>query len=125
MRGRDAAGAWGNATGQTFLVNGDQLTGVDGTLPRVFALQGAVPNPFNPTTTIRYALPRASRVALVIYDVRGTKVRTLAAGRQEAGYRSVVWDGKGERGTAVPSGVYFYRLTAGDFRATRKAVLLK
>jgi hypothetical protein len=78
------------------------------------------PNPFNPTTTIQYDLPRLSDVNLEIFDILGRKVETLVNVRQEAGHHSAIWDG-GEH----TSGVYFYRLKAGDFTDTKKMLLIK
>jgi photosystem II stability/assembly factor-like uncharacterized protein len=85
----------------------------------------AYPNPFNPSTTIRYSVPRAMPVRLVIYDVTGRLVRRLVDGIQDAGDRRVTWDGRDEHGSTVGSGVYVYRLDAGGTRVTRKVNLLK
>ncbi|MCB1048942.1 MAG: T9SS type A sorting domain-containing protein, partial [Calditrichaeota bacterium] len=111
------------------------LTGIDDGgegLPTAFALEGNYPNPFNPSTTIRYALPEAARVTITLYNAAGQRVRTLVEGRQSAGFRQVVWDGRDERGESVSSGVYLYRMTARNgtetgpgFTATAKMVLLK
>jgi endo-1,4-beta-xylanase len=83
------------------------------------------PNPFNPTTTIKYNLPKASKVRLTIYNVHGEKIRTLLDGFQAAGEHTIRWDAKSERNHTVPSGIYFYRLetTQGNFQ--KKMVLLK
>jgi hypothetical protein len=94
-------------------------------LPSRFALHPNRPNPFNPTTTIAYDLPRASRVRLAIYDVRGREVRTLLDANQPAGSHQVRWDGRDARGVPAASGVYFYRLSATGFVQTKKMVLLK
>ncbi len=86
------------------------------------------PNPFNPTTTIEYWVPGGSgktAVSVVIYDVRGARVRTLVEGTEPAGRYTATWDGRNEAGTAVSSGVYFYRLQTPGFSDTRKMVLLK
>jgi flagellar hook assembly protein FlgD len=86
------------------------------------------PNPFNPVTRIEYWVPGGaaqSRVDLVIYDVRGARVRTLVAGEKVSGRYAVDWDGRNNDGTPVSSGVYFYRMTAGSFADTRRMVLLK
>jgi hypothetical protein len=89
------------------------------------------PNPFNPSTTIRYELPDGAggaslvRVRLGIYDARGGLVRTLVDGLVEPGVREATWQGRDDRGRPVASGVYFYRLEAGGFHATRKMILLK
>ena len=93
--------------------------------PQVFALQPNYPNPFNPSTTIRYQLPELATVRLEIYDVLGQKVRTLVAGEQAAGHYKVAWDSRDKRGLSVAAGVYFYRLEAGEFTHTRKLLLLK
>ena len=97
----------------------------EGVLPTEYALHQNYPNPFNPATTIRYDLPQASRVRLTIYDVMGRAVRTLVQGEQGAGYQSVTWGGSDDRGQAVSSGVYLYRIQAEGFSETRKMVLLR
>jgi hypothetical protein len=84
-----------------------------------------VPNPFNPATEIRFDLARDGAVALVVYDVSGRAVRTLARGAYPRGEHVVRWDGRDDRGVPVSTGVYFYRLDAGRFSATRKTILLK
>jgi len=83
------------------------------------------PNPFNPTTTIRFSLPANERVGLAIYAADGKLVRTLVDGVKERGSHSATWDGRDTSGTPVSSGVYFYRLTAGKFSESKKMVLLK
>ncbi len=89
-------------------------------LPVEFALLEAYPNPFNPSTTIRYELPGPSPVSIVVYDVLGRALAALVDGVEDAGYRSVVWDASG-----VSGGVYFYRMEAGRFTAVRKVVVMK
>ncbi|OGG50092.1 MAG: hypothetical protein A3F84_02590 [Candidatus Handelsmanbacteria bacterium RIFCSPLOWO2_12_FULL_64_10] len=83
------------------------------------------PNPFNPSTTISYTLPEASTVRLTIYNILGQQVRTLINNRQAAGIHAVQWDGHDDAGRSVASGLYFYRLTAGEFTQTQKMLLLK
>jgi DNA-binding NtrC family response regulator len=83
------------------------------------------PNPFNPSTTIRYALPEASKVSLVVYNLLGQQVRTLVSGSQSAGYHSVVWDGRDAAGRMAATGVYIYRLQAGGFVQVRKMLFAK
>lgn len=92
---------------------------------REFRLEQNYPNPFNPTTEIRYALPRAEKVSIVIYNVLGQQVRKLVAERQETGYHTVVWDASNDDGQKVGSGMYFYVLKAGEFRAVKKMILLR
>jgi len=84
------------------------------------ALLGNVPNPFNPSTQISFSLSEAADVTLEIYNITGQKVATLTTGRLEAGHHSVAWDGSN-----AASGIYLYRLEAGDFVDTKKMVLLK
>jgi aminopeptidase N len=90
-----------------------------------FALGQNVPNPFNPHTTIRFAIPETRAVTLRIYDVAGRLVTTLAERRYPAGTHVLTWDGTDRRGSAVASGVYFYKIIAGRDAATRKMVLLR
>ncbi|MCX5801252.1 MAG: hypothetical protein NTX17_07700 [Candidatus Eisenbacteria bacterium] len=93
-------------------------------VPATYRAYQNYPNPFNPVCTIRYELPRAGRVNLKVFDVNGSIVRTLVDGWREPGGCSEIWDGRGDDGSALPSGVYLYRFQAGDFVATRKMVLL-
>jgi len=89
-------------------------------LPEDFALNQNYPNPFNPVTEISFSLPEASKVKLDVFNMLGQKVTTIYEGKLEAGTHSFSWDG-----SSVSSGVYLYRLTAGDFVETKKMVLLK
>ena len=102
-------------------------TGIDvrQALPRRFALYPNYPNPFNPTTSIRYDLPNDAFVRLQIFDMLGKPVRLLVQKKENAGYKSVVWNGKDDFGRPVSGGVYFYRLEAGEFQKTGKMVLVK
>ena len=96
------------------------------TRPEAFALANNYPNPFNPATTIKYALPEASSVTLEIYNVVGQVVRTLVADHQNAGRYVVQWDATNESGHSLSSGIYFYRLEAGgEFLEVKKMLLLK
>jgi len=98
------------------------------TLPKAFALSQNSPNPFNPSTTISYSIPEnvlEMAVKLSVYNIRGQLVRTLVDGSQGPGAYNVNWDGADNLGRKVSSGVYFYRLVAGDFISTRKMVVLK
>jgi photosystem II stability/assembly factor-like uncharacterized protein len=89
-------------------------------IPYSYAVEQNYPNPFNPSTTIRYALPRRSHVLLTVFNTLGQQVAVLQNGEQAAGYHDVRFDGSG-----LASGVYFYRLQAGDFAQTRKLLILK
>ena len=107
----------GHATAPVSVVGvGEQ----DGTLPNDYSLYQNHPNPFNPSTTIDYALPRNSSVRLEVFNVLGEKVRELVDGSQDAGYHSVTFDSEG-----LPSGIYFCRLRTGEFVETMKMLLLK
>jgi hypothetical protein len=98
-------------------------------IPRDWMLYQNYPNPFNPTTTIEFDVPevagRIPRAAIQIFNILGQHMRTLERGIHDAGRYSVTWDGKNENGTRVASGVYFYRLLAGDYASTKKMVMLK
>jgi hypothetical protein len=107
------------------------VTGVEddfSQLPIGFTLEQNYPNPFRngaalraiSTTTIRYQLPKTSQVVLKIYNTFGQEVRTLVNARQPAGMNSVVWDGRDESGKEVSSGIYIYRLQAGESIQSRK-----
>lgn len=95
-------------------------------LPKAYALNGNYPNPFNPKTKISFALPKASKVTLDVYNILGQKVRTLINGDMDAGYQSVEWDGTDDNGVGISSGVYLYKLKAGDsFTKVNKMTFLK
>lgn len=94
-------------------------------LPESFTLAQNAPNPFNPQTRIDYDIPKATNVRLEVYNVLGQHVNTLVDGFQEAGSKSVIWNGRDNSGASVSSGVYFYRIEAGDFSMTRKMMMLK
>ena len=99
-------------------------------VPETTALLANYPNPFNPETWIPYQLAKAADVTISIYAMNGNVVRTLALGHQDAGMyknrkQAAYWDGKNELGESVASGLYFYTLTAGDFTATRRMLILK
>ena len=96
------------------------------TLPTAFSLADNFPNPFNPATTIQYALPQAADVELTVYNVVGQPVRTLVAEHQSAGRYAVEWDATNDSGHSLSSGMYFYRLqVGGEFLEIKKMLLLK
>jgi len=97
----------------------------EGTFPQKFELLQNYPNPFNPQTAISYKLARSSLVSLIIYNVAGQKVRTLVAEHQVAGDKTAYWNGRDDNGNEVTSGIYFYRIKAGEFTQTKKMVILK
>ena len=94
-------------------------------IPTVYKVHQNHPNPFNPTTKLRYDLPEASHVRIMIYDLMGREIRTLVDMDQKAGYRSIQWNAANDLGQPVSAGMYLYMIQAGDFRQTRKMVLLK
>ena len=99
-------------------------------IPEETALLTNYPNPFNPETWIPYQLAESAEVTLTIYDMNGQLVRRLAMGYQAAGMyqsrsRAAYWDGRNQLGESVASGLYFYTLTAGEFTATQRMVILK
>jgi hypothetical protein len=94
-------------------------------LPQEFALLANYPNPFNPATIIRYDLPKNLHVKLAIYDLLGKKVRTLVDAEEAAGFKHITWAGVNDAGARVASGVYLYRIEAGDFSMTRKMILTR
>ena len=94
-------------------------------IPVKFTLHQNYPNPFNPTTEIRYDLPSNEYVSINIYDVMGRKIKSLISINQEAGYRSITWDATNDLGQSVSAGMYIYTIQAGEFRQTKKMVLLK
>jgi len=90
------------------------------TIPNEIILCQNYPNPFNPSTNIDYSLPSSSHVSIIVYDVLGRKVETLLDGNQVAGYHQVIWNASN-----VSSGVYFYRITAGENAITKRMLMLK
>lgn len=93
-------------------------------LPEKFELAQNFPNPFNPTTTIKYTLAKNTSVVLKIFDTHGRLVKTLINQNQPAGFHRVIWDGKTAAGENAASGIYLYKMAAGDFVQTRKMALL-
>jgi hypothetical protein len=121
LRDVTANDAKGNAVWFEGAVREDSVGAESGTrTPGGYVLYQNHPNPFNPTTRIRYALPQAGDVELRVYDGLGRVVATLAEGRREAGEHDVEFDAKG-----LPSGLYTYRLQAGDAVITKKLLLLR
>jgi len=112
-----------SAMGQTMPLAQSSETAVS--LPQAFALYANYPNPFNNQTTITFALPESRQVQLAIYDVTGRLVKNLAGGEFSAGEHRLTWAGMNDQGEIVPSGIYFYRLSAGDWSAVQRLVLVK
>jgi len=95
-------------------------------IPTTYELSQNFPNPFNPSTTIRYGLPKAERVTLKIYNLLGEEVVTLVNDEPKAaGYHTAIWDGRNKIGGVVASGIYIYRIRSGSFISTKKLALVK
>jgi len=94
-------------------------------LPEGFALDQNYPNPFNPSTAIRYSLVEMTDVRLSVYNMLGQEIRILVRDARPAGIHTVEWDGRDAMGRHVAAGLYFYRIEAGQFRATRKMLMIK
>jgi flagellar hook assembly protein FlgD len=106
----------------SLIILGYNLTGIDADLRYAenLSLSANYPNPFNASTTIRYSLPEPAHVAIEVYDILGRRMQTLVREKKQAGYHSVVWNADG-----YSSGIYFYRIKAGEYSETKKMVLLK
>ncbi len=95
------------------------------TIPVRFELQQNYPNPFNPVTKICYSLPRAEQVRLTVFNLSGQKVAALVDEARPAGFHQVIWDGRDAAGRISSSGIYLYRIEAGEFNAVKKLLFLK
>lgn len=119
----------GGQQGNVALLSGGNLVtsvgGTSGELPQKFELGQNYPNPFNPSTTINISVPTQADFSLKIYDLLGREVKSFAFERVPAGEHSVVWDGKNEAGKNVASGVYCYRMQAGNIVQSKKLMLLR
>ena len=94
-------------------------------IPETYAVHQTYPNPFNPVTTLRYDLPEDGLVNITVYDMMGRAISTLVNEHQTAGYRSTQWNATNDAGSPLSAGMYLYTIQAGDFRQTRKMLLLK
>ncbi|MBL0177152.1 MAG: T9SS type A sorting domain-containing protein [Ignavibacteria bacterium] len=99
-------------------------TGIE-ELPKFFELGQCHPNPFHSSTVIRYTLPRPAHVTLAVFDLLGTRVKTLVSDMTDSGAHTISWDGSDEAGRRLPSGTYVVRMTAGEFVQTRVLMLMK
>ena len=94
-------------------------------IPDAFGLKQNYPNPFNPETKIMFQLPATSQVQISIFNLKGELVRTLVDGTQPAGIFEILWDGRDQSGRVSPSGIYFYKMVAGDFQQVKRMVFMK
>ena len=108
---------WTDISGEVLV---DDIAEFSNVRPAVFKLNQNYPNPFNPVTMINYQLPMTSDVELSVYNLLGQKVATLVNVRQRAGYHQIEWGAGG-----FSSGIYYYRIEAGDFQDVKKMVLLR
>ena len=93
--------------------------------PEKFRLNQNYPNPFNPVTNISYDLSEESYVSITIYDMMGNVINNLVKSKQSSGFKSLQWNSTNNQGQPVSAGVYLYTIEAGDFRQTKKMILLK
>ncbi len=93
--------------------------------PRRFQLFQNYPNPFNPSTTLKYILPDDDLVKITIYDMLGNEVKNLIDTKQSSGFKSIQWNATNNRGQLVSAGVYLYSIEVGEYRNTKKMILLK
>ena len=115
----------GSDTG-TFVLSRASLSTDDNQLyPETFALHQNYPNPFNPITNLRYDLPEDALVNITVYDMMGRIVKTLVNSSQTVGYKSIKWNATNDRNEPVSAGLYLYTIQTGEFRETKKMVLLK
>jgi hypothetical protein len=101
------------------------LNPTDEQMPENFRLYQNFPNPFNPETTIKFAVPEDSDVAVQIFDITGRLVQTLVSSRLSAGVYEIKWNGRDQGGQEVGSGIYFYRLMTGGFTQTKRMLLIR
>ena len=113
---------WVGAVHSADVVNIDNYNVI---FPERLRIYNAYPNPFNPITSLSYDLPEEGLVNITIYDMMGRIVKTLVNGSQTAGFKSVQWNATNDRNEPVSAGLYLYTIQAGEFRQTKKMVLLK
>ena len=115
----------GGTVSDDFTVSVEAVSVDSEQIPLQFAFHQNYPNPFNPVTTLRYELPENGLVTITIYDMLGKQEKTLINQTQDAGYKSIIWDGTNEYGKPVSAGIYLYQIQAGDYISTKKMGLLK
>jgi hypothetical protein len=103
----------------------DDDPSTDDLLPETMQVSQNYPNPFNPATRIEFSLPERSDVRVEVFNTLGQRVRVLLDESRPAGDHTVYWDGRDVSGASVASGVYFYRVTAGDYVSSKKMMLVK
>ncbi len=125
--GGGVAPAW--AGPHCFIVDAGIASGIDesdlSNIPTSFELEQNFPNPFNPTTSIKFGLPTKSHVSITVYNLLGQEITSLVNEELSAGTHTTEWNGRDKSNTEVASGIYFYKLIAGDFVDTKKMMLVK
>ena len=121
IRNIDIAGADGSLVNYVSRTSTSEVKVV----PGEFALHQNFPNPFNPSTEIRFDLPSDDYVDLSIYNLMGQRIKTLNSNKLEAGYHAIIWDGTSDIGSQVSTGMYFYSIHAASFHSTKKMLFLK
>ena len=115
----------GNKSGYSIVMSSENLGTDPYFLPESFALHQNYPNPFNPITSLSYDLPNDGLVNITVYDMTGRVVKTLVNSTQTAGFKTIQWSATNDRNEPVSAGLYLYTIQAGEFRQTKKMVLLK
>ena len=118
--GINPPGSTAPSSGFQYVVGTTSISGIGSDIPKEFKLFNNYPNPFNPSTEIKYDIPKASQVSLKVYDINGRLVKELVNQMQTAGSYTARFEAAG-----LSSGIYFYQLTAGNFKAQNKMMLLK
>ena len=121
----DGDDVWDSMSPTPGYSNSGLSTLVNNSIPATYRLYQNYPNPFNPLTTLRYDLPEDAIINIIIYDIMGRVVRTLVNNQQNAGFKSIQWNATNNQGMSVSSGVYLYKIQAGNFTQTKKLILLK
>ena len=119
--------SFGNGGKDIWVINTYETLTAKGTylFPDKYKLNQNYPNPFNPTTTLKYDLPEDSFVDITVFDMLGNVVNNLVKTNQPSGFKSVQWNATNNQGEPVSAGVYLYSIEAGEFRQTKKMILLK
>jgi hypothetical protein len=128
IKSRQADGLVAVATHGAGVYSSTVATGIeagDNEIPAIFTLKQNYPNPFNPSTTIQYTITQKAPVRLTIYNIQGQNVADLVNEHQPAGTYNIEWDGKDRYGKEVASGVYMYRLIAGNLAGSKKMMLVR
>ena len=118
-----------NPVGRVYMYSYAKFDGirkpVEANIAKGYLLEQNFPNPFNPDTRIKFALPKKEYVSIEVYSASGELIKRIVSGDFEAGYHYAEWDGKDPSGNQAASGIYFYRIKAGNFTDTKKMLLIR